>query len=60
MARQDRLRAVPEEAYTRGIKVITTINKGRQEAAYRACAAASWTTTAATYRGAGPTIDRPA
>ena len=36
MARQIAYEQYKEEAYTRGIKVITTINKAEQEAAYRA------------------------
>ena len=36
MARQIAYEQYHEEAYTRGIKVITTINKAEQEAAYRA------------------------
>ena len=36
MARQIAYEQFKEEAYTRGIKVITTINKAEQDAAYRA------------------------
>jgi penicillin-binding protein 1A len=48
-----------EQTYTRGLKVYTTIKADDQQAAYDACAAASWTTSAARPTAA-PKVRRPA
>jgi penicillin-binding protein 1A len=43
-----------EEAYTRGLNVVPDRQCGRPDVAYRACAAACWTTNAQVYRGPRP------